>query len=51
MTPYEVVYNKPTPVLPEYIIGTSHNEAIDTEMCNQEMLLAKLHSKLLKAQE
>jgi hypothetical protein len=50
-TPFEVVYGKKPPSLPQYIQGTSTLEAIDTEYTNREEMLGILKRKLLKAQE
>nr|KYP66317.1 Retrotransposable element Tf2 [Cajanus cajan] len=50
ITPYEVVYGQPPPSLPQYLIGTSRNEAMNSDLTAREELLAKLRSKLLKAQ-
>lgn len=50
-TPFEVVYGKKPPSLPQYIQGTSTLEAIDSEYTNRDEMLGMLKRKLLKAQE
>jgi hypothetical protein len=51
MTPFEVVYGKPPPSLPQYIAGTSQVEAVDTELQHRDQILQTLKKKLQKAQE
>jgi hypothetical protein len=50
ISPYQVVFGKPPPSLPAYILGSTHVEALDTELASREEILQQLQSKLLKAQ-
>jgi hypothetical protein len=49
MTPFEVVYGKKPPSLPQYLAGTTHLEALDTILTDRENILQLLKNKLLKA--
>ncbi|MCH79998.1 retrotransposable element Tf2 155 kDa protein type 2 [Trifolium medium] len=51
VSPYQVVFGKPPSSLPAYIVGSSHVEALDTELVSREEILQQLKRKLLKAQE
>jgi len=51
ITPFQAVYGKPPPSLPMYIAGTSHIEAVDSELTNRTAILEKLRKKLSKAQQ
>jgi hypothetical protein len=50
MTPFEVVYGKKPPSLPQYLTGTTQLEALDTILTDRENILQLLKNKLLKAQ-
>jgi hypothetical protein len=50
ISPYQVVFGKPPPSLPAYIVGSTHVEALDTTLASREEILQQLKSKLLKAQ-
>ncbi|GAU30089.1 hypothetical protein TSUD_392450 [Trifolium subterraneum] len=50
-SPFQVVYGKPPPSLPQYLAGTSQLEALDSELSNREIILQNLKKKLLKAQQ
>ncbi|PNX96980.1 retrotransposon-related protein, partial [Trifolium pratense] len=50
-TPFEVVYGKKPPSLPQYLTGTTDIEALDTMLTDRENILQILKNKLLKAQE
>jgi len=50
MSPYQVVYGKPPPSLPQYIIGSSAVEAVEQELNSRDHILSKLKANLLKAQ-
>jgi hypothetical protein len=50
MTPFEIVYGKKPPSLPQYISGTTQLEALDTILTDREDILQLLKNKLLKAQ-
>ncbi|MCI77461.1 retrotransposable element Tf2 155 kDa protein type 3, partial [Trifolium medium] len=50
-SPFQVVYGKPPPSLPQYLAGTSQLEALDSELTNREIILQNLKKKLLKAQQ
>jgi hypothetical protein len=49
MTPFEVVYGKKPPSLPQYLTGTTQLEALDTILTDRENILQLLKNKLLKA--
>jgi hypothetical protein len=51
ITPFQAVYGKPPPSLPQYLAGASKIEAVDTELLTRDVILAKLRAKLLKAQQ
>lgn len=51
LTPFTVVYGKPLPSLPNFVIGSSPIEAIDEELSNREQIVSKLTNNLQKAQE
>ncbi|MCI12394.1 retrotransposon protein, partial [Trifolium medium] len=51
VSPYQVVFGKPPPSLPAYILGSTHVEALDTALASREEILQQLKRKLLKAQE
>ncbi|MCI32814.1 Ty-3/Gypsy retrotransposon polyprotein, partial [Trifolium medium] len=50
-TPFEVVYGKKPPSLPNYVSGTTTIEALDATLTDRETILQVLRKKLLKAQE
>ncbi|KAK2387384.1 hypothetical protein QL285_061173 [Trifolium repens] len=50
-TPFEIVYGKKPPSLPQYLAGTSTIEALDASLTDRELILQTLRKKLLKAQE
>jgi hypothetical protein len=50
-TPFEVVYGKKPPSLPQYLSGTTSIEALDSLLTNREIVLQTLRKKLLKAEE
>ena len=49
-TPFEVIYGKPPPSLPQYLAGTSNNEAVDSLLTSRQELHDTLQRRLLKAQ-
>lgn len=51
LSPFQVVYGKPPPSLPQYVAGRSQLEAVDTELKGREEILEELKKKLKKAQE
>ena len=51
LTPFEVVYGRPPPSLPQYIQESTNLEAVESELATRDAILAKLKSKLRKAQE
>lgn len=50
LSPYQVVYGKTHPSLPQYIAGSSAIQAVDAELTERDQILATLKRKLLKAQ-
>lgn len=48
-TPFEVLYSKPLPTLPHYILGTTNNEAVETLVTGRQEIHTKLQQRLLKA--
>lgn len=51
MTPFQVVYGKEPPSLPQYIKGSSNIEALDTNLTERTQILQQLKQKLAKAQD
>lgn len=51
LSPFQVVYGKPPPSLPQYIAGSSQLEALDSELTTRDHILQLLKKKLTKAQE
>lgn len=51
LTPFQVVYRKPPPSIPSYILGSSNIEAIDITLSTREEIFAFLHENMLKAQK
>lgn len=49
LTPFEVVYRKPPPNIPTYLMGTTNIEAVDAILTNRDKILA-LETNLEKAQ-
>jgi len=50
-SPFYVTYGKEPPSIPNYLIGTSRIEAVDTLLSSRQEILTSLTKKLLKAQE
>ncbi|PNX78431.1 transposon Tf2-1 polyprotein, partial [Trifolium pratense] len=50
-TPFEVVYGKKPPSIPQYVSGTTPIEALDATLTDRETILQVLRKKLLKAQD
>ncbi|PNX65858.1 retrotransposable element Tf2 155 kDa protein type 3 [Trifolium pratense] len=50
ISPFQAVYGRPPPSLPQYVAGCSKLEAVDTEFITRDLILAKLKAKLQKAQ-
>lgn len=50
-SPFEVVYGKPPPSLPQYVLGSSSVEALDLDLSTRDRILSTLKNKLLKAQD
>jgi len=50
ITPYEATFGKPPPSIPDYVFGSSRNEAIDSLLTNRQLIHASLTRRLLKAQ-
>jgi len=40
VTPYEIVYNQPPPSLFQYVVGTSHNEAVNVDLTDRSYLIS-----------
>jgi hypothetical protein len=51
LTPFEVVYGRPPPSLPQYIRESTNLEAVESELTIRDEILTKLKNKLKKAQE
>lgn len=49
-SPFQVVYGKPPPSLPQYIAGSTHIEALDNDLTTREEVLNMLKKKLEKPQ-
>jgi hypothetical protein len=50
MTPFEVVYGKKPPSLPQYLAGSTPLDALDYVLTDRDNILQLLKNKLLKAQ-
>ena len=50
MTPFEVVYGKPPPSIPQYLPGLTRNEAVESLVESRQLMHAKLQKRLKKAQ-
>lgn len=42
LTPFQVVYGKPPPSIPTYILGSTNIEAIDSNLSTREEIFALL---------
>ena len=51
VTPYEVTYGKPPSSIPNYLLGSSRNDAVETMLRTREDIHDTLRRKLLKAQD
>ena len=55
LTPYEVIYGKPPPTFPHYILGASNNEAVneavDSLLTSRQDIHDSLQRRLTKAQQ
>jgi len=49
LMPFEVIYGKPPPALPHYIMGSSTNEAVDSILTSRTTIHDKLKANLSKA--
>ncbi|GAU45976.1 hypothetical protein TSUD_401160 [Trifolium subterraneum] len=50
LSPFQVVFGKPPPSLPQYIQGSSSLEALDSDLVTREEIIQSLQKKLEKAQ-
>ncbi|MCH80967.1 Ty3/gypsy retrotransposon protein, partial [Trifolium medium] len=50
LSPFQVMYGKPPPSIPDYISGTSTIDACDAVLTSRDEILALLRKKLAKAQ-
>lgn len=50
ITPFEVVYGKSPPSIPQYLLGTSQIEAVDSILSSRHAMLELLKQRLTKAQ-
>jgi len=49
-SPFQVVFGKPPPALPDYIAGSSQLEALNASLTDRDNILSTLRKKLEKAQ-
>jgi len=49
MSPYQAVYGKPPPSLPQYVTRSSNLEAVEHELSERKNILDKVKGNLLKA--
>jgi len=49
-SPFQVVFGKPPPALPDYIAGSSQLEALNASLTDRDSILSTLRKKLEKAQ-
>lgn len=50
LTPYQAVYGRPPPTIPQYILGSSNLEAIDSDLATRDQILDLLKTNLIKTQ-
>lgn len=50
LTPFEVIYGKPSPSIPQYIPGLTNNEVVESLVASRQAMNAKLQKTLKKAQ-
>lgn len=50
MTPYQALYGQPPPNLLSYTTGSTHNQAVDRLLSNQEQVIQTLKENLQQAQ-
>ncbi|KHN02975.1 Retrotransposable element Tf2 155 kDa protein type 2, partial [Glycine soja] len=50
LTPFEVIYGKPPPTIPQYIPGFTNNEAVASLVQSRQDIHTKLQKQLKKAQ-
>lgn len=51
ITPFQVVYGKPPPSTPSYILGSTNIKVVDTIIATMEEIFHHLRKKLLKAKK
>ena len=51
VTPFEVVYGRKPPAIPEYVGGTSSVDTVDAVLSQYDEVLKLLRRKLLRAQQ
>lgn len=51
LTPFEVTYGKPPPSIPQYLLGSSIIEAVDSLLHSRQTMIELMQKKLAKAQE
>lgn len=49
VSPYQVVYGKPPPSIPQYLLGSTPVEAVDSLLSARQEMLILLRKKLIKA--
>lgn len=49
-SPFHIIFGRPPPSIPNYILGTSNVEAVDSMLSYRQQLLTSIQCKLLKAQ-
>ncbi|GAU26773.1 hypothetical protein TSUD_317710 [Trifolium subterraneum] len=49
-SPFEIIFGKPPPSIPHYLMGSSPIEAVDSILSNRQKLITKLKATLTKAQ-
>ena len=51
MTPFEVIYGKPPPTIPQYIPGLTRNEVVETLVQSRQDIHTQLQKRLKKVQD
>ncbi|KAK2441152.1 hypothetical protein QL285_012481 [Trifolium repens] len=51
LSPFQVVYGRPPPILQDYVLGSTPIQAVEATLIDRDTILQLLKSRLLKAQE
>ena len=51
LSPFQVIYGKVPPAIPQYVMGSSPNEVVDSLLSTRQEMIQNLHKRLLKVQK